>query len=212
MMVGLVAALLIAAAVWLWIGDSDARLKRVLNGGAGGGAGAGAESAKPGEGKRSSGGLAAWMDRSRKQKSENGESDVEALAFDLELTAICLRAGLPIGRALALAAAAGGDRSNLGALSRALELGQTDFDDQHLSEVIVLIRFSAQTGAALAGLLSAMAYDLRRAEHQRRRLAAAKLGVQLVIPLGACILPAFILLGVVPVVLTLIDDMSVLFG
>ena len=98
------------------------------------------------------------------------------------------------------------------ALGRALELGQTDFEDQHLSEVIVLIRFSAQTGAALAGLLSAMAYDLRRAEHQRRRLAAAKLGVQLVIPLGACILPAFILLGVVPVVLTLIDDMSVLFG
>lgn len=208
MMVGLVAALLIAAAVWLWIGDSDARLKRVLNGGAGGGA----EGAKPGEGKRSAGLLDAVLGRSRKQKSENGESDVEALAFDLELTAICLRAGLPIGRALALAAAAGGDRSNLGALSRALELGQTDFDDQHLSEVIVLIRFSAQTGAALAGLLSAMAYDLRRAEHQRRRLAAAKLGVQLVIPLGACILPAFILLGVVPVVLTLIDDMSVLFG
>lgn len=211
-MAGLVAAVLIAAAVWLWIGDSDARLKRVLGAGSGGEAGGGAESAKPGEGKRSPGLLDAVLGRSREQKNETGESDVEALAFDLELTAICLRAGLPIGRALALAAAAGGDRSNLGALSRALELGQTDFEDRHLSEVIVLIRFSAQTGAALAGLLSAMAYDLRRAEHQRRRLAAAKLGVQLVVPLGACILPAFILLGVVPVVLTLIDDMSVLFG
>lgn len=213
-MAGLVAAVLIAVAVWLWTGDSDARLKRVLGvgGGAGSGTGAGAEGAKPGEGKRSSPGWTAWLVRSRGQKNEPGESDAEALAFDLELTAICLRAGLPIGRALALAAAAGGDRSNLGALSRALELGQTEFEDQHLSEVIVLIRFSAQTGAALAGLLSAMAYDLRRAEHQRRRLAAAKLGVQLVIPLGACILPAFILLGVVPVVLTLIDDMSVLFG
>lgn len=213
-MTGVVAAVLIAAAVWLWIGDADARLKRVLDGGVGLGdrAGADTQNAGSGEEKRSSGLLEGLLGVSREQKNDPGESDVEALAFDLELTAICLRAGLPIGRALALAAAAGGDRSNLGALSRALELGQTDFEDQHLSEVIVLIRFSAQTGAALAGLLSAMAYDLRRAEHQRRRLAAAKLGVQLVIPLGACILPAFILLGVVPVVLTLIDDMSVLFG
>ena len=207
-MAGLFAAVLIAAAVWLWIGDSDERLKRVL----GSRARDGRTEEEPREEQRSAGWLAVLLQRRSRQKKEHGESDLEALAFDLELTAICLRAGLPIERALALAAAAGGDRSDLGALSRALELGQTDFEAEHLSEVLVLIRFSAQTGAALSGLLSAMAYDLRRAEHQRRRLAAAKLGVQLVIPLGVCILPAFVLLGIVPVVLTLIDDMSVLFG
>ncbi|WP_151952536.1 type II secretion system F family protein [Brevibacterium sp. Marseille-P9724] len=207
-MAGLFAAVLIAAAVWLWIGDSDERLKRVL----GSRARDGRTEEEPREEQRSAGWLAVLLQRRSRQKKEHGESDLEALAFDLELTAICLRAGLPIERALALAAAAGGDRSDLGVLSRALELGQTDFDAEHLNEVFVLIRFSAQTGAALSGLLSAMAYDLRRAEHQRRRLAAAKLGVQLVIPLGVCILPAFVLLGIVPVVLTLIDDMSVLFG
>lgn len=212
---GILAAVLIAAAVRLWMSDSGARLTSVMSA-VRGGARDSAASSGSGAGEAAGGkkrGRQRFLARiSGVQGERPGESQVEALAFDLELTAICLRAGLPVDRALALAAAAGGDRSNLGRLSRALELGQTDIDDEHLSEVVVLIRFSAKTGAALAGLLSAMAYDLRRAEHQRRRLAAAKLGVHLVIPLGACILPAFVLLGVVPVVLTLIDDMSVLFG
>lgn len=212
---GILAAVLIAAAVRLWMSDSGARLTSVMSA-VRGGARDSAASSGSGAGEAAGGKKRGWQRFvariSGVQGERPGESQVEALAFDLELTAICLRAGLPVDRALALAAAAGGDRSNLGRLSRALELGQTDIDDEHLSEVVVLIRFSAKTGAALAGLLSAMAYDLRRAEHQRRRLAAAKLGVHLVIPLGACILPAFVLLGVVPVVLTLIDDMSVLFG
>ena len=39
-------------------------------------------------------------------------------------------------------------------------------------------------------------------------MAAAKLGVHLVIPLGVCVLPSVILTGVVPVVITLVGDMS----
>ena len=68
------------------------------------------------------------------------------------------------------------------------------------------------SAAAGPTLLRGLAGDLRRTEHRRRQIAAARLGVELVVPLGVCVLPAFLLLGVVPVVLSLVDDLGVLFG
>lgn len=83
--------------------------------------------------------------------------------------------------------------------------------DERLHPVVALIDFSRRTGVALAPLLRGLSADLRRSEHRRRQLAAARLGVTLVIPLGVCILPAFILLGIVPVVITLVSDMAGVF-
>lgn len=83
--------------------------------------------------------------------------------------------------------------------------------DERLCPVVSLIDFSRRTGVALAPLLRGLSADLRRSEHRRRQLAAARLGVTLVIPLGVCILPAFILLGIVPVVITLVSDMAGVF-
>lgn len=83
--------------------------------------------------------------------------------------------------------------------------------DERLRPVVSLIDFSRRTGVALAPLLRGLSADLRRGEHRRRQLAAARLGVTLVIPLGVCVLPAFILLGIVPVVLTLVSDMAGVF-
>lgn len=139
-------------------------------------------------------------------------SAVDALAFDLDLVSICLQTGLPTERALSLAAAAGGDRTGLDRLGRSLALGEIDDSNPELASVGRLVLFSRSTGVALAPLLRGLAGDLRRSEHRRRQVAAARLGVELVVPLGVCILPAFLLLGVVPVVLGLVDDMSVLFG
>ncbi|GAA4284630.1 hypothetical protein GCM10022261_21610 [Brevibacterium daeguense] len=141
-----------------------------------------------------------------------GTSRVDALAFDLDLVSICLQSGLPTERALSLAASAGGDRTGLDRLGRSLALGEVDGSNEELAAVGRLVLFSRSTGVALAPLLRGLAGDLRRAEHRRRQVAAARLGVELVIPLGVCILPAFILLGVVPVVLSLVDDMGILFG
>ncbi len=56
------------------------------------------------------------------------------------------------------------------------------------------------SGARLAATLERLA-DQTRAQHQERALAAARrAGVAAVAPLGLCFLPAFIALGVVPVV------------
>jgi pilus assembly protein TadC len=81
-----------------------------------------------------------------------------------------------------------------------------------LASVVAVIRFSARTGVALAPLLQSHADELRRGEHRRRQIAAARLGVMLVLPLGVCVLPAFVLLGVVPVLLTLVSDLGPAFG
>ncbi|WP_345714040.1 type II secretion system F family protein, partial [Kineococcus glutinatus] len=62
---------------------------------------------------------------------------------------------------------------------------------------------SAATGAPAAELLEAGSAQLRREQRRRAEVAAARLGARLVLPLGLCTLPAFVLLGVVPVLLSL---------
>ncbi len=59
------------------------------------------------------------------------------------------------------------------------------------------------TGAAPGPSLRAQAAQLRRGRRTDAREAAGRLGVRLVLPLGLCLLPAFMLLGLVPVVLSL---------
>ncbi|MDN4610507.1 hypothetical protein [Arthrobacter burdickii] len=66
------------------------------------------------------------------------------------------------------------------------------------------LRFATSTGAPSAALLHAHAAQLRRRHNREVDRKAAALGVQLVLPLGLCSLPAFICLGVVPVVLGLL--------
>jgi tight adherence protein B len=44
---------------------------------------------------------------------------------------------------------------------------------------------------------------VRHARRSSARTAAARLGVRLVLPLGVCYLPAFVLVGLVPVLLAL---------
>lgn len=66
------------------------------------------------------------------------------------------------------------------------------------------LAFAHATGAPTAELLEAGARQLRAGRRQEAERRAARLGVQMVIPLGACFLPAFVLLGVLPVILSLL--------
>lgn len=165
--------------------------------------------------------------RGRGGSAASAASAVDDLAFDLDLVAVCLQAGLPVERALEHAARAAGDRSGLGQLARAARWGLDDLRWEEtagesaaaekgagraLASVVAVIRFSARTGVALVPLLQSHADELRRGEHRRRQIAAARLGVMLVLPLGVCVLPAFVLLGVVPVLITLVGDLGPAFG
>jgi Flp pilus assembly protein TadB len=62
---------------------------------------------------------------------------------------------------------------------------------------------SAESGAPLSAVLNRIAEDLRRERQAMVEVAARAAGVRAVAPLAACFLPAFLLMGVVPVVASL---------
>ena len=63
-----------------------------------------------------------------------------------------------------------------------------------------------RSGLCLADLLRLHADDARRVAADRATLAARTVGVRSVVPLMVCFLPAFILVGVVPIVAGLVAD------
>lgn len=73
----------------------------------------------------------------------------------------------------------------------------------HLREALT---FLATTGAPSAAVLLAEAAQLRRRRSREAERRAAALGVRLVVPLGLCALPAFIVLTVVPLLLSLVPS------
>ncbi len=108
-----------------------------------------------------------------------------------ELTAIALSGGASASRASALVEDAdpGGDQATT---SRVLELSRV-------------------AGVPAAELLRAAAADDRQSARTQGRLAAAQLGSRLLLPLGACTLPAFFLLGVAPMILSVLASTPVVW-
>lgn len=134
----------------------------------------------------------------------------EGVPLVLELLGAMLQAGLALPRALDIAARTGGSASeDLARAAAALELGadwshawpnEPGPDTKHLRAAL---QFAATTGAPSAELLFAQARQVRRTRHRELEKRAAALGVRLVVPLGVCSLPAFLCLGVVPVLLAM---------
>lgn len=135
-------------------------------------------------------------------------------AVVIELVAAALSCGLPPGAALAaVARAAGGrcardlqpvvDALRLGA-DAAVAWGRAAPEHRALARTMLL---AERTGAAAAAALRRAAVDERAARRRRAQVAARRLGVRLVLPLGLATLPSFVLLGVVPVVLGLATEL-----
>jgi tight adherence protein B len=131
----------------------------------------------------------------------------------LDLVAAVLHAGVPVTTALRVvgeAASGQGDARAGRELLRLAErhdlvLGGVDGCAPAwaaaLDEVLLLARDS---GLAVAPLLTATAAEERRRHAAEARVAAARLGVRVVLPTGLCLLPAFVLLAIVPLVLALL--------
>jgi pilus assembly protein TadC len=75
--------------------------------------------------------------------------------------------------------------------------------DARWSRTALALRMARESGVPPSSLLVTGADDLRSARLAAIDIAAARLGVRLVIPLGVAFLPAFLLTTVVPVVLAL---------
>lgn len=73
--------------------------------------------------------------------------------------------------------------------------------DDPLHGLVVALARAMESGAPLADTVAAVADEQRRRRRWSAEAAARRAGVYAVGPLVACFLPAFVLLGVVPVVL-----------
>lgn len=145
---------------------------------------------------------------------ESGAAGLRDTAMMLELVAAMLDAGAGIGRSLELVAAVSSPRYRdaLRPVVSALAIG-ADWETAWRSSAARLpgilelrdaLGFAALTGAPSSAILYAQAARLRRERFRAAEKRAASLGVKLVVPLGLCSLPAFICLGVVPVLLALV--------
>lgn len=116
----------------------------------------------------------------------------------LDLLAVAAGGGGPPERAAALVAA------ELRAAHP--QLAATGALDADLDELDRLAAFSRRAGAPLAELARTDAAEQRARARAAARERAETLGVRLMLPLGACILPAFLLIGVVPMVIGLLSS------
>jgi hypothetical protein len=136
-----------------------------------------------------------------------GEADPALL---LELVAVALAAGAPVPTALVAVGAVWPGHAGVALVraARALELGAPwDVAWTGAGAVPLAVARALEpawtVGASPVPLLRTAADRLRSRRRAEIRAAAGRLGVQLVVPLGLCYLPAFVLVGLVPVVVSL---------
>ncbi len=143
--------------------------------------------------------------------------DPLAVASSLDVFAACLSSGMAVAGA-ARATAPFAPQTLADVLERASDLlalgaapatawssaGVTG--DDHVEALGRLARRSASSGTALAQAVSELADQSRLDVADAARAAAERASVLIAGPLGICYLPAFVCLGIVPVVVGLAGD------
>jgi pilus assembly protein TadC len=144
--------------------------------------------------------------------------DPLAVASSFDVLAVCLEAGMAVSTAAA-ATAASAPPKLARILRRAADLLALGADpavawsispakavDVQTDALMRLARRSASSGAALAGGVAELADQSRHDAAHTAAAAAERAGVLIAGPLGLCFLPAFVCLGIVPVVAGLAGD------
>ncbi|MEW5810818.1 MAG: type II secretion system F family protein [Actinomycetota bacterium] len=140
-----------------------------------------------------------------------------AVAATLDAFAACLRAGMAVsGAAAAVADAAppalavvlrrGADLLALGSDADRAWADPDEGGDVHVRAYLRMARRSATSGAALARGVEDLAVTLRAEAADAAGARAERAAVLIAGPLGLCYLPAFLCLGIVPVVAGLAGD------
>lgn len=136
----------------------------------------------------------------------------------VDLLAAVLRAGVTDGDALAMIAQAteGPLAQPLARVARHRDLGAgaaeawAKAEEPRLADLATALVRHADTGAPVAAALDRVAADARRDYFAQAQAAARAGAVRAVIPLAVCFLPAFVLVGVVPVVASLVAGLSLM--
>jgi tight adherence protein B len=110
-----------------------------------------------------------------------------------ELVAVAVGSGLPLGRAVRVA-------------ERALESVALSTPEEARDQGGRLLTVASQAGVSVSSALHNLADDQRARSFADQRRAARELGERILVPVGACYLPAFLLWGVVPLVGSVVSD------
>ncbi|MGZ8178284.1 type II secretion system F family protein [Williamsia sp. SKLECPSW1] len=140
-------------------------------------------------------------------------TDPFAVAAGYDLFAVCLRAGMPVATAAAVVADSA-PPALAETLRRAAELLALGADpvqawepqpaaDPAAISLCAMARRSARAGSSPVHGLAELAQSQRESAQDRAAAAAERAGVAVAGPLGLCFLPAFVCLGIVPVVVGL---------
>lgn len=135
--------------------------------------------------------------------------------LDAELLAIALSGGASIARARSVVAASGAPTAPAlagvtpaSALEGAPPTAPASARRAPGSSVDDILQLSQRAGVPAVELLRATAALARHRARVDGRLRAARLSSRLLLPLGVCTLPAFLLLGVAPMLLGVMSSMS----
>ncbi|MGN6722782.1 MAG: type II secretion system F family protein [Marmoricola sp.] len=138
-------------------------------------------------------------------------------ALVVELLALALSAGADIDSALRMVAAAVGDpwESRLALPLNALDVGQSPAEvwaelerDPTTTGLGRALSRSHATGVPVSDAMRRLATDLRESADLAAHAYARTIEVRAAAPLGVCFLPAFVLLGVVPLVAGVLGDLA----
>lgn len=135
----------------------------------------------------------------------------------LDLMVAALEVGRPPVTAFALAAEATADPlgPELGQVAGRLAIAgdseavwRTLAVDRSLAPVGRAFRRAAASGMPVAQVVAGVADELRRERRASRRERSRKVAVRTAAPLGACFLPAFFLVGIVPTIIATFQSFS----
>lgn len=149
----------------------------------------------------------------RRRREEVGHD----LPHVVTLLAAALRAGAAPGEAVQLVARAlpGAAADRLGSVSARLHLGDAPAsvwadlgNDPELSPLGRTMSRAHRTGAPVVGSVERLADELAASARATVEDRARAVGVKAAVPLGLCLLPAFVLIGIVPLVVGLLTTID----
>ena len=150
----------------------------------------------------------------QRREREAVRRDLPALVL---LVSLALRAGSATGPAVKVAARAlpGSAADRLVPAADRLGLGVDPervwselSHDPDLAPLGRALARAERSGAPVAAVVERLADDLARTGRAEVEQRARAVGVRAAVPLGLCLLPAFLLLGIVPLVASLVADLS----
>jgi Type II secretion system (T2SS), protein F len=153
----------------------------------------------------------------RARSADDGRAARAALVRELpaacDLLAVCLAAGVPVAGALAAVGDAtpaplGSELSGIAALYRMGADPRRAWSGvpPELTGVGRVMVRAGESGSTVGPALRALAADSRAAARAATEAAVRRAGIWVLAPLGLCFLPAFVCLGVVPLILGIAGD------